>query len=116
MLLCSDLATTSRLTAAATRQGIALGVAFSVDALLDKAAAQPTTLVILDLSLAGLVAADVLARLRSLPTPPAAVIAFGPHVHENLLAAARAAGCDRVFSRGQLLGRAEEILAEFAPG
>jgi DNA-binding NarL/FixJ family response regulator len=114
VLLCSDLATSSKLSAAATRQGLTLAVAFSVEALLKNSAAQPTGLVILDLSFAGLVVADALARLRSLPLPPGAVIAFGPHVHENLLAAASAAGCDRVLSRGQMIGRAEEIFVEFA--
>ena len=114
LLLSADLATSSKLSAAASRQGNTLGVAYSVEALLEKSAAQPASLVILDLSLAGLVVANVLMKLRSLPTPPSAVIAFGPHVHENLLAAANAAGCDRVLSRGQMIGRAEEILAEFA--
>lgn len=113
-LLCSDLATSSKLSAAAARQGSALSVAYSVEALLEKSAAQPASLVILDLSHAGLPVADVLIKLRSLPTPPCAVIAFGPHVHENLLAAATAAGCDRVLSRGQMIGHAEEILTEFA--
>ncbi len=39
-----------------------------------------------------------------------AIIAFGPHVHENLLAAARAAGCDDVLSRGQFFGQLDAIL------
>jgi hypothetical protein len=38
------------------------------------------------------------------------VIAFGPHVHEDRLAAARAAGCDSVLSRGQFFSQAENVL------
>jgi hypothetical protein len=39
-------------------------------------------------------------------------IAFGPHVHEERLAAARHAGCDRVVSRRQFFSQLDTILAE----
>jgi hypothetical protein len=39
------------------------------------------------------------------------VVAFGPHVHETLLVAAEAAGCDLVLSRGQFFSRLDEIVS-----
>jgi DNA-binding NarL/FixJ family response regulator len=39
------------------------------------------------------------------------VVAFGPHVHEEKLAAARAAGCDEVVSRGQFFAQMQSILS-----
>jgi hypothetical protein len=38
------------------------------------------------------------------------VVAFGPHVHVDKLAAARAAGCE-VMSRGQFLTQIGDVLS-----
>jgi len=38
------------------------------------------------------------------------VVAFGPHVHEERLAAAREAGCDEVLSRGEFFARVNAIV------
>jgi hypothetical protein len=46
---------------------------------------------------------------------PLAILAYGPHVHEDRLAAARAAGCDAVVSRGQLDREADSLLATLLP-
>jgi DNA-binding NarL/FixJ family response regulator len=40
------------------------------------------------------------------------VIAFGSHVDADLLAAARAAGCDDVLPRSKFFTRARDLLAE----
>jgi DNA-binding NarL/FixJ family response regulator len=71
-----------------------------------------TRLVLLDLSLAGLDPQQVVASVRS-SAPSAGVVAFGPHVHEARLEAARAAGCNEVVSRGELHGRLPAILARY---
>jgi CheY-like chemotaxis protein len=55
--------------------------------------------------------ASVVSRLRSLPAPPRSIVAFGPHVHEAKLAAATAAGCDLVLTRGQFSSQAEQLIA-----
>jgi hypothetical protein len=39
------------------------------------------------------------------------LIAFGPHVHEEKLAAARTAGFDLVISRGKFFSDVEAIIA-----
>lgn len=110
LLLTSDLATSSKVAGAATRQGVQLAVAMDSSMLAGKAAEQSTRLVILDLSTPRLdIAGAVRAVIDHAPTRPT-IIAFGPHVHEGLLAAARDAGCDRVLSRGQFHSQIDELL------
>lgn len=46
--------------------------------------------------------AEFTNALRS-HAPYAKIVAHGPHVHENLLAEASAAGCDKVMTRGQFM-------------
>lgn len=66
--------------------------------------------VILDLSLPGLSAQDV---MQALPADNRlTVIAYGAHVHTALLGEARAAGCDRVMPRGQFAAQLLQILTE----
>ena len=114
LALISDLLMQSQVSAAATRAGAELHVAFSDEALLSKADATPPRLVILDLSHPGLDPAALLARLKPLLVEGATVIAFGPHVHKAKLEAAAAAGCDLVISRGQFHAQMGELLAQFA--
>ncbi len=54
-----------------------------------------------DLRAPGLDVATLVAGLRSARSAPIHVLAGGPHVHEASLAAARAAGCDEVVTRGE---------------
>ncbi len=49
--------------------------------------------VAIDLTTPGLKIAEIATALRSLAEPPAAILAFGPHVQSVRLDAARAAGC-----------------------
>ena len=67
------------------------------------AASASADVVVIDLSRPG--ALDVLASLSG------RVIAFGSHVDAELLAAARAAGCDEVLPRSKFFARARELLA-----
>lgn len=66
--------------------------------------------VILDLGLPGLSPAEFLACLSSADRPR--VIAFDAHVNESRLAAARAAGCTAVYTRGQFSASLPAILRE----
>jgi DNA-binding NarL/FixJ family response regulator len=79
-----------------------------------KAAESGQSVVLLDLSTPAIDAVETIAALKALSPPPRAIIAFGPHVHEAKLAAAQAAGCDLVLSRGQFDARAEAILLQYA--
>ncbi len=117
LLLTSDLAISSVVTGVARRQGLGLVSAFSTAALLDllaeldPQAEMAPRLVIVDLSTAGVEIKTLIARLRE-QLPQVRIVAFGPHVHERRLAAAREAGCDEVFSRGQFHRGMDEILAK----
>lgn len=110
LLVCSDLMTGSHFQAAAARQNKRGAVALSLAAALDRAATEHPKLVILDLTLAGLDPAEALPKLKAGPNPPR-VVAFGPHIHEARLAAAQAAGCDQVLSRGAFTRQLDELLS-----
>jgi AmiR/NasT family two-component response regulator len=110
LLLSGDLATSSKVAGAAAREGVRLEVALDVASLAEKAAAAQPVLAIIDLTLPRIDLGSIVGQLRGLPAAPRAIIAFGPHVHEALLEAAREAGCDQVISRGQFHARLDEIL------
>ena len=66
--------------------------------------------VIVDLSTPGLLLEELIAALPAEPRPR--VIAYDAHVNEQRLAAARAAGCDAVYTRGQFSGALSAIVRE----
>jgi len=110
VLLSSDLTVLSRVEGAATRLGqtvrSATGEALAVELCKDDDA---RTLVI-DLSMQSVDLASLVNQLKTNEGLSARVVAFGPHVHEQRLAAAREAGCDLVVSRGQFLSQLDAIL------
>lgn len=61
---------------------------------------EPAEAVVLDLAAAADVS-DMVDAIHSAAGPSTPIIAFGPHVHEQKLAAARQAGCTAVLTRGQ---------------
>lgn len=100
-ILCTtDLLGSSKITATAAQAGWQMQVVARRDALLRIAQEQGSKLVVFDLTLGGLDLAEVIPELKALDSKPATV-AFGPHVHEVKLQAARDAGCDEVLTRGQ---------------
>jgi len=111
VLLSSDLMGGSRVESAARRLGVDLRIVGNIDAALDYCAVQRVPLVIVDLGTAGLDLSSLITRLKSGPEHGPATVAFGPHVHEETLDAAKAAGCDLVLSRGQFMSQADTILA-----
>src|SRR5487761_1705938 len=105
LLITSDLACASNVAGAAGRVGVKLQTALGLAGLEMKLAEAPPSLVILDLSTPGLNVRDLAPQLRGRLAANTRIIAFGPHVHTGLLAAAREAGCDLVVSRGELHAR-----------
>ncbi|HEV2968407.1 MAG TPA: hypothetical protein VGY55_00370 [Pirellulales bacterium] len=77
------------------------------------AAAEAPPFVLLDLNVPGLDPRQLVPDLRAAASPPRAIVAYGPHVHEDRLAAATAAGCDEVLTRGQFNARMDEVLAKW---
>ena len=114
ILLSADLLSTSKLGAAASCAGCRLAVAASAGDLVARLTAAPARLVVIDLSTTRVDLAALVGELRGLPEPPVAVLAFGPHVHEERLQTARDAGCDAVLSRGQFHATADAIFGQYA--
>jgi CheY-like chemotaxis protein len=114
VLFTADLACSSKVAGAALRTGRRVETAMSVAALIDKAAG--AKLLIIDLQTPGAELGELLPRLRALSPPPDAVLAFGPHVHQAQLAAAREAGCDEVLTRGQFHAGVDELLTRYLVG
>ena len=112
LLISSDLACVSSVTGAASRTGATLQTALGISAIDGKLAEGVPTLVLLDLSMTGAAPAVLVPKLRASLPPLARIMAFGPHVHTGLLAAAREAGCDVVVSRGEFHARIDEYLRD----
>jgi CheY-like chemotaxis protein len=109
--LTSDLVFPSRVAGIAAQLGAQQTTAATVESLAAKLESISGPVVaLLDLSSPTIEPAVVVARLKSLPNPPKSIIAFGPHVHEAKLAAATAAGCDLVLTRGQFNSQINELL------
>ncbi len=70
------------------------------------------TIVLLDLNSPAIDPSVIVPRLKSLAKPPQAIVAFGPHVHAAKLAAAEAAGCDLVLTRGQFDAQMDALLTK----
>lgn len=110
LLLSPDLATSSTVQGAAERFGISFDTAWDVDMLMEKGKVDPPNLVILDLSTPNIDPIALVPRIRDLPVEPRRIVAFGPHVHEARLAAARDAGCDAVLSRGRFHAELDDVV------
>jgi DNA-binding NarL/FixJ family response regulator len=111
LLLSTDLMTVSRVEGAAARTGAKVCVASNADRAIELHAAEACDLVIIDLSTTS--SADVAATvpcLKSAASTAPRIAAFGPHVHEDRLAAAQAAGCDIVMARGQFFAQVDTFL------
>jgi CheY-like chemotaxis protein len=109
--LCTDLFFASRIAETARTLGVPCHVARTLDALLERARAAPPRLVIVDLVLRDIDAVAALRALRADPaTASAELVAFSPHVMEDLADAAAATGA-RVLTRGQLTRKLPELLA-----
>lgn len=115
--ICPDLMFGSRLEAAAARTGTRVEVFGNLDGACrrlesadEKLAA--IGLAILDLSMASLNPAEAIRRLR-VANSGVPILAFGPHVHEGRLAAAREAGADEVMSRGAFDSQMDNLLRRF---
>jgi DNA-binding response OmpR family regulator len=111
LLITSDLMLASAAHGAADRHGIRL-VTCRIDAA--KASEESLGLIAVDLRLPGLNISELVSRLRRQAPAGVKIVAFGPHVHEQSLAAAAEAGCDEVFTRGQFERRFDLLLDQLS--
>jgi CheY-like chemotaxis protein len=112
VLLSSDLMLVAAAQGAADRHGVALRSAASAEQALEACGDGYVTLVVIDLRTPGLDVSAFVPRVRQRAKPQAAVVACGPHVHKQSLAAAAAAGCDEVITRGEFDRRIDALMAE----
>ena len=114
LLVSGDLMGASRIEGAARLAGVDFRMVGNADSAVEVCAAGNVPLVMIDLALAGLDVDSLVSRLKNLPNGALAIVAYGPHVHEAKLAAAEAAGCDQVLSRGQFLSSVDAVIARHA--
>jgi hypothetical protein len=119
LLVTGDLLSTSRIAGLASQAGATLETLRSLTAPLP---GPSYDLALLDLQgMAGdaaLLVTGLLAKLEPLRTATGAavpLIAFGPHVARDRLAAAETAGAKAAVSRGELLGDFTGIIERFCP-
>ena len=109
VLLSTDLMFISKIEGAVRNRGGSLDTTSDTQAAADFANSENVALLMIDLTLPGVELVDL---LESLPEN-VRTLAYGPHVHEAKLAAARNAGCDLVVSRGELDRKLSGILEQF---
>ncbi len=111
----ADLMSGARMRGAAEATGTTLRLVRSGEELLRVAAAESPRLIVVDLEARGDPAAAI-ARLKADPATAAVpVLAFAPHVREDAIAAARAAGAERVLARGAFIRDLPRLLVPGTP-
>ncbi len=108
VLITADLMVSSAAGVAARQRGIELVTRAAAAAIDDLPAIEQA---FIDLESPGLDLPALIAKVRAV-APKARIIAFGPHVQTPKLAAAQAAGCDVVLTRGQFHVQLGNLLAK----
>ncbi len=111
LLFTRDLICASRVASAARQCGLELAQVTDRVELLRRAAAEPASLVLLDLATPGIDTPDLVPQLRAISPTTISIVAFAPHVDGEGLSAAGKAGCDKVLARGQFLSQPLSILS-----
>ena len=112
VLLTTDLFFSTRIRSVAETAGIAVRMALSSAQAIEACREPDVTGLLVDLETPGL---SIAALMGELQTPrPLQVAAYGPHVHQPRLDAARQAGCELVLSRGQLDRDLTGVLSQLA--
>ncbi len=107
-LLTRDLMFTSKVTSTAASLGLRIEVVGTIEQLNLRVAEAAPRAVFLDLSLSDVDPVQVMAALPVAARPQ--VIAFGSHVDEAGLNAAREAGCDDVMPRSKFAATLPDLL------
>lgn len=110
LLLSNDLFFTSQLHGAIKRAGFQGRTCLSVEGCLKQLENTSPPAIIVDLQTPDL----DFSKLRAAAGPDCILIAYGPHVREDLFAAAHAAGVNAILTRGQAVTHVEQILSQLA--
>jgi DNA-binding NarL/FixJ family response regulator len=108
LFLTTDLMFSSRVLGAAKTLGLECRLLASAQQL-DALAVDHYPLALIDLGLTPLDLHAAVASIRS-RAPSAKIVAFGPHVDQQLLAEASDAGCNLVLARSQFHKQYVELL------
>jgi len=111
ILLSSDLMLIAAAQGAADRRVVTLTPAANAESLLEACGNRTVGLVIIDLRAPALNLLELVPKLRRSLPPGGSIVACGPHVHRESLAAAAAAGCDEVITRGEFDRRIDGLMA-----
>jgi DNA-binding response OmpR family regulator len=112
VLFSNDLTVLSRVEGAASHLGKTVRSVSTSAQLADCGDDGAPGLLIIDLSSPSLEIDKLVAQWKLQEPAATRIVAFGPHVHEERLAAARQAGCDVVVSRGQFFSQIDSILGQ----
>lgn len=110
VLLCADLMLTSSVSGAARSAGVRFVSCSDPVTAAAELARSASRRLLIDLATPGLTMARLSETISSADLQNA--VAYGPHVHESLLEAARAAGVGTVLSRGQFSSRYPMLIQE----
>jgi len=113
-LVTDDLLAASRVEGAAQRAGVVLKTYSDAASVVARCRDQRVDWLIVDLAARSGDAAMIIEQFNSAGADRPTIIAFGPHVHEKLLAAAADAGCEQVTSRGQFFAQLDAMFSRFA--
>lgn len=109
--LVDDLFFRARIESTAAAAGVPLLVSRSLAELVRRIDADGGAAVLVDLGMAS--APEAIATLKGRTAPPA-VVAWGSHVDQEAMDAARGAGADRVLPRSAFTRRLPELLRELS--
>ena len=104
LLLCRDLIFTTKVIGTAQAPGYYIQVASDTRAAQSAIETLRPQVIFVDLTAGELVAPQALSDYLMLAGPAVWFVAFGPHVEEAALAAAKAAGCQAVLPRSKFAG------------
>ncbi len=113
LLLCRDLIFTTKVRATAQALGFHIQVAGDAQAVQSAIETLCPQVIFIDLTAGELVAPQALSDYLKLAGPDVWFVAFGPHVEEAALAAAKAAGCQVVLPRSKFAGDLPKLMQSY---
>ena len=114
LLISADLFLGSRIRGAVSASGASLSVVSSGQTALSRLMEDQYALILVDLETPGIDLVEIVRTADSVI--PTSTVAYGPHVKERLLTAAKDAGCTEVLSRGKFDATIGEILSRHLKG
>jgi hypothetical protein len=110
LLLCRDLIFTTKVKGTAAALGYQILVASDLPLAKSLIETSRPQVVFIDLTAGELAAPSALSAYRKLASRGTCFVGFGPHVDADMLAAAKAAGCQLVLTRSKFAAELPELL------